>query len=213
VLCVDIADFFPSVKFSIVRKGFQHLGHPYSVAVDLANLCTVQGALPQGAPTSPALSNLACVRLDKRLIGLAHSLNHTYSRYADDLVFSSDDERLPSILPFLREILAEEGFRLAENKTHIYRANRRQIVNGIIVNECATLPREHIRRLRAALHKVRVQGVHAVRVVSKQPGDHDSLKVLEGHLSFLKMINPVRARSLLRNKADPIALLMNSRFV
>ena len=99
VLCVDIANFFPSIGFRTIRKGFQHLGYPYSVAVDLAKLCTVAGALPQGTPTSPALSNLACLRLDKRLTGLAHSLNHAYSRYADDLVFSSDDSRLPSILP------------------------------------------------------------------------------------------------------------------
>jgi len=140
---------------------------------------------------------LACIRLDKRLTGLARSLKHTYSRYADDLVFSSDDQRLPSILPFLREILAQEGFRLAEDKTHIYRTGNRQIVNGLVVNECVTLPREHIRKLRAALHRMRTQGAHSVRLASRRPGDHDSLKVLEGHLAFLKMINPARAQSLL----------------
>jgi RNA-directed DNA polymerase len=134
VLSVDIEGFFPSVKFTVVRKAFQRLGYPYSVAVDLAGLSTLDGALPQGAPTSPALSNLACFRLDKRLEGLAHSLKHTYSRYADDLTFSSDDDRLPSILPLLREILAEEGFHLSEKKTHIYRSHHRQDVNGIVVN-------------------------------------------------------------------------------
>src|ERR1043165_3960185 len=104
VMCVDIEDFFPSIKFRTVRKAFQRLGYPYSVAVDLANLCTLQGALPQGTSTSPALVNLACTNLDKRLTGLARSLGHTYSRYVDDLVFSSDDDRLASILPFLRQI-------------------------------------------------------------------------------------------------------------
>jgi RNA-directed DNA polymerase len=201
VLGVDIADFFPSVRFRAVRKGFQHLGYPYSVAVYLANLCTVGGALPQGTSTSPALANLACLRLDKRLTGLAHSLNHAYSRYADDLVFSSDDERLPSILPFLREILAEEGFYLAEHKTKIYRAGHRQTVTGIVVNERATLSREQVRRMRAAIHRLRTNGAQAVRFPSKRTGkgDHDPVKVLEGHLAFLKMIHSTRAHALLRN--------------
>jgi RNA-directed DNA polymerase len=197
VMCVDIEDFFPSIKFRTVRKGFQRLGYPYSVAVDLANLCTLKGALPQGTSTSPALANLACIDLDKRLTGLARSLNHTYSRYADDLVFSSDDDRLPSILPFLREILAEEGFKLAEHKTHISRAHQRQIVNGIVVNERLSLPREHVRKLRAALHRKQTQGTHAVRMASKRPGYHDPVKVLDGHLSVLNMIHPSRTASLL----------------
>jgi RNA-directed DNA polymerase len=199
VLTVDIADFFPSVKYTIVRRGFQQLGYPYSVAVDLANLCTLKGALPQGAPTSPALSNMACVRLDKRLTGLAASLGHNYSRYADDLTFSSNDQRLPSILPFLREILAEEGFKLREDKTRISRAGQRQLVNGIVVNEAATLPRRHIRILRAALHRLQAQGRDAVHVASSRPGSRDSIKVLDGHLAFLKMINPNRFQTLRAN--------------
>ena len=203
VLCVDIEDFFPSVKFTTVRRAFQHLGYPYTVAIDLANLCTRNGALPQGAPTSPALSNLACLRLDKRLSGLARSLKHTYSRYADDLVFSSHDERLPSILPFLREILAQEGFHLSEKKTHIYHANQRQIVNGLVVNECVNLPREEVRKLRAALHRLQVQGAEAVRLASKQPGSHDALQVLEGRLAFLKMINPKRFYLLVGSDENP----------
>jgi RNA-directed DNA polymerase len=206
VLNVDVVDFFPSIKFSAVQKGFQQLGYPYSVAVDLANLCTLKGALPQGAPTSPALSNIACVRLDKRLTGLARSLGCNYSRYADDLTFSSDDRRLPSILPFLREILGEEGFQLGEHKTRISRAGNQQLVNGIVVNEFATLPRKHIRRLRAALHRLRTQGGHTVQIASKRPGNHDSVKVLEGHLAFLRMINPARFHSLQANNTGPTNL-------
>jgi RNA-directed DNA polymerase len=197
VLNVDIEGFFPSIKFQTVRKGFQRLGYPYSVAVDLANLCTNKGTLPQGAPTSPALSNLACVRLDQRLTGLAKSLGQTYSRYADDLTFSSDHDHLPAILPFVREILADEGFIVAEHKTRVYRVSGRQLVNGLVVNESINIDRRQFRRLRAALHRLHTQGPDAVHFKSKKPTTQCSVKVLEGHLAFLKMINPARAKSLL----------------
>jgi RNA-directed DNA polymerase len=88
---------------------------------------------------------------------------------------------------------------MREDKTRISRAGQRQIVNGIVVNEFATLPRQHIRKLRAALHRLQVQGCDAVHVASRRPGNRDSLKVLEGHLAFLKMINPDRFQSLRAN--------------
>jgi RNA-directed DNA polymerase len=198
VINVDIEDFFPSIKFCSVRKGFQRIGYPYSVAVDLANLCTSKGVLPQGAPTSPALSNLVCIRLDRRLTGLANSLGHTYSRYADDLTFSSDDGHLPAILPFIREILADEGFKVAEHKTHVYRESGRQLVNGLVVNQAINIDRREVRRLRAALHRFHTQGADAVFFKSKKPTIQNHAKVLQGHLAFLKMVNPARAQSLLR---------------
>jgi RNA-directed DNA polymerase len=204
VVGVDIADFFPNVRFAAVRKGFQQLGYPYSVAVDLANLCTLKGALPQGAPTSPALSNMACVRLDKRLAGLAGSQGHYYSRYADDLTFSSDNPRLPSILPFVRQILAEEGFQLREDKTRISRSGQRQLVNGIVVNHSATLPREHVRLLRAAMHRLAMGDRDTVKVSSRRPGDRDSIQVLQGHLAFLKMIDPGRLKPLVLSEIGQV---------
>ena len=104
----------------------------------------------------------------------------------------------PQFFRLIREILAEEGFHLAEHKTKICHAGSRQIVTGIVVNERATLSREHVRRVRAAFHRLRTQGAHAVCFASKRPGDHDPIKVMEGHLAFLRMIHPARAVALLR---------------
>jgi len=194
---MDIADFFPSIVHRSVRKGFQQLGYPYGVTVDLANLCTLEGVLPQGAPTSPALCNLACMSLDRRLSGLASSFGCCYTRYADDLTFSSDNERLPSLIPAIRRILDDEGFRVQEDKTRITRSGQRQLVNGVVVNERPNLPRRQVRLLRAGAHRLRVEGRQAVRFRSRQPGQHNAVKVLEGHLAFLKMINPASFQSIL----------------
>jgi RNA-directed DNA polymerase len=198
LVMADIAEFFPTITFRRVRKAFEKLGYPYSVAVTLANLCTRNGVLPQGAPTSPALSNIVCEGLDARLQGLAVSRGFAYSRYADDLAFSSDDRRLPSLLPFIREIVKDEGFELRREKTRIARRGARRVVTGVVVNERPNLPRAHVRRLRAALHALATKGPGAVKIDGARP-DADPLSVLAGHIAFLTMVNPARGRSLVRH--------------
>jgi retron-type reverse transcriptase len=179
-----------------VRKVFQRLGYPYRVAVLLANLCTVDGSLPQGASTSPALSNLVCTRLDRRFSGLAKKMGFHYSRYADDLVFSSNNPRLPSLIPLFREILSEEGFRVNEGKTRIMRKGRRQVVTGLITNQYLNLPREQVRRLRAAIHRLKTGGAASLDLRSRRGRKDNPLQVLQGHLGFLRMVDPKRADKL-----------------
>lgn len=188
VMRLDVKDFFPSIRYREVRRVFERLGYPYGVASVLANVCTIRGALPQGAPTSPALSNLVCRRLDRRLSGLAKRLGFRYTRYADDLVFSSDDKRLPKLIPFLREVLKEEGFELNEGKIRVMREGERQMVTGLVVNERANVPREQRRRLRAALHRARVMGVEAVEWATKPKGE--AVAAIRGHLAFWQMVDP-----------------------
>lgn len=196
LIAMDIADFFPSITNRRVRKGFERLGYPYSVALLLANLCTRAGFLPQGAPTSPALSNLICYRLDRRLSGLARSRGFSYSRYADDMAFSSNDSRLVLLIPFIRQIIQEDGFEVRPEKTRISRGGVRKTVTGIVVNERPNLPRTHVRMLRAAAHRLARQGADAVVLKSRRSGSCDPERVLAGHLGFLAMINPGRCRAL-----------------
>jgi len=197
LIAIDIADFFPSVTFKRVRKGFERLGYPYSVALLLANLCTREGVLPQGAPTSPALSNLVCENLDRRLAGLAASRGFSYSRYADDMAFSSNDRCLDSLLPFIREIVEQEGFRVHDRKTRIARGGARRIITGIVVNEHPNLPRAHVRKLRAASHRLATHGPSALKLEAASPGrPSDPERVLDGHLGFLAMVNPRRRLAL-----------------
>ncbi|MFW6162978.1 MAG: reverse transcriptase family protein, partial [Planctomycetota bacterium] len=152
VLTADLENFFPSITYRRVRGIFQAIGYGEEVAIALGLLCTVKPApkvceflggqhhrlLPQGAPTSPTLANLACRRLDARLGGLARAFGCTYTRYADDLTFSGDEafERaLPRFLPLLRRIIDEEGFRVNRRKMHFARRGARQRVTGLVVND------------------------------------------------------------------------------
>jgi RNA-directed DNA polymerase len=193
VVRMDVEDFFPSITHRPIRKVFEQLGYPYRVAVLLTNLCTVDGRLPQGAITSPALSNFVCEKLDRRLAGLSKTLSFRYTRYADDLIFSSDNPKLPSLIPFFREILLEEGFRVQESKTKVMRQSRRQMVTGIVVNKRPNLRREHVRRLRAAVHTLHTKGPSAVSMPSRRGSTTDPMHVLCGHIGFLNMVHPEKA--------------------
>jgi retron-type reverse transcriptase len=194
VVRLDIEEFFPSIDHQSVRKVFQQIGYPYRVAVLLADVCTVDGQLPQGAITSPALSNLVCVKLDKRLSGLSKRRYFTYTRYADDLIFSSNNPKLTSLIPFFREIILEEGFKLQEQKTKVMRQGGRQIVTGIVSNKKANLPREHRRIIRATMYKLEKEGLAGVSLPYHRDDKKKPVNVLRGHIAFWEMVNPKGAK-------------------
>ena len=153
-------------------------------------------ALPQGAPTSPALSNTVCLRLDCRLSGLSQKLGFRYTRYADDLTFSWHEAEPPPLGRLLRcvhLILKAEGFVPHPKKTRILRRGRRQTVTGLVVNEApagspARVPRAQVRRLRAALHN---------RLNGKPGKEGESLAQLRGWVAYLHMTDPERAKPFL----------------
>jgi RNA-directed DNA polymerase len=109
VLSLDLEDFFPSIKGGRVYNFFKRLGYQPKVAHLLTKLCTLNGSLPQGAPTSPALSNIISLRLDKRLSGFALKEKIRYTRYADDITFSGDFDE-GQLIKFTRKVLAAEGY-------------------------------------------------------------------------------------------------------
>ena len=120
--------------------------------------------LPQGAPTSPALANLAAWRLDRRLAGLAAAFGAHVTRYADDLAFSGDEAFGRSLRFFVARvgaIAAEEGFRVNHRKTRVMRQGRRQTLCGVVDNDTTNLPRRERDRLRATLFNVARLGVES----------------------------------------------------
>lgn len=159
---LDIADFFPSTKAERIDRFFKALGWDAGARTWLLRWTTWEGGLPQGAPTSPALSNLVNLRLDTRLDALAAAFGGKYSRYADDLAFSFADAGKPidSLVWTARRILADEGYRVQELKrVRVMRANRRQSVCGLVVNSgTPRLPRERRRWLRAVRHRMGKDG-------------------------------------------------------
>lgn len=160
VLSLDIAGFFPSLKWRWVFRLFREFGYSRAVAGVLSHLCTLDGSLPQGAPTSPAISNLLLKDLDRRIGGFALARGIRYTRYADDMTFSGDFSPGRVIL-FVEGILRGRDLRLNDKKTRTMRPHNRQEVTGIVVNERLRAPRKARRELRTAMHYIRRFGLGA----------------------------------------------------
>lgn len=177
LLNIDLKDFFPSITFFRVRGLFQAAPFSFSfeVATVFAHLCTHMGKLPQGAPTSPYISNLICRSMDRELMALAKRHRCTYTRYADDITFSfsvRNAANLPgSVCSFdggaltlgeeLRAIIKTHSFELNDAKTRISSKHSRQEVTGITINEFPNVPRQFVDSIRGALHAWQVHGYPA----------------------------------------------------
>lgn len=133
VINLDIKDFFPSVSFKRVFRIFNYYGYTKEVSFYLARLCTYQNELPQGSPASPWLSNIVCLKLDKRLSTLAVCYKASYTRYADDITFSGS-RHIKNLVKITQDILKDEGFMVNEKKVRIAYVSDRQEVTGLIVN-------------------------------------------------------------------------------
>ncbi len=222
VATVDLKNFFLNTRLSRVHGVFRSLGYPWAVARILTSLCSSSTPrsvfarlpvgrrhdwltqkifqsphLPQGAPTSPALANLAAWHLDVRIFGLAKAFGARYTRYADDLAFSGDQEFALKIEPFLvavESIARDEGFALNSRKTHIMRRGGCQRVTGIVVNEHLNVPRAAYDALKATLHNCRKNGPDA----ENRAGLRDFRAHLNGRVTWVENVNPARAERLRR---------------
>jgi hypothetical protein len=219
VLKFDLTDFFPTIHYYRVLGLFTSLGYPAPdarfggddesrrVAGTLARLCCYTpdpkqwtgATVPQGAPTSPALSNLVCRRLDARLTGLAQRNQGTYTRYADDLTFSFPKAKGVGLGRFrwwVDQVCHQEGFLINQKKFRVVRASQRQFVTGIVVNDELRVPREERRRFRAMLHNCRQHGVE-----SQARGRPDFAGYLRGFASYVHMVDPDEGAALLKEVA------------
>ncbi len=223
LLRLDLSDFFASVSAGRVFGIFQTLGYRSDVAHLLTGLTTntvpahvwevVRRAaadaavqprfwlgrqlatphLPQGAPTSPALANLAAFRLDRRLAGLAASAGLRYSRYADDLTFSGGRLRRgwTGVEALVGEIARAEGFALNAGKSALRTAAARQQVCGIVVNATPNVPRGEFDRLKAILHNAARHGPANQGLAGRQAE-------LQGRVAWVASLNPARGEKLQR---------------
>jgi RNA-directed DNA polymerase len=223
VLRMDLEDFFSAITLPRVRAILLRVGYPQAVAHTIAALCCVptpedilrvqphEGVEPadrfaqahrlrsvhlaQGAPTSPALSNLVAFRLDRRLAGLARSVGVQFTRYADDLAFSGDhvfERGLSTFIPRVAAIAFEEGFQVRFRKTRVMRAGVRQHLAGVVINQRINVPRVEFDALRALLH-------NAVRLgaASQNRRQHPSFREhLIGRIAWFDATNPQRGARL-----------------
>jgi hypothetical protein len=220
IVKVDVKDFFPTITWKRVKGMLRRAGLPESVATLIALLVTeapreivqfrgstlyvAKGprACPQGAPTSPAITNAICLRMDKRLTGLARAFGFVYTRYADDLAFSWKKKRgatqapIGPLLHGARRILEAEGFRVHQKKTAVMRSGGTQRVTGLVVNEVpassgvpsARVPRDVTRRLRAAIFN---------REKGRPIKEGETLAQLKGMAAFVYMTDEKRGSAFL----------------
>lgn len=164
VFNIDLANFYDQIHFGRI-KGLL-VNKPYCLREDtanlIANLCCANGVLPQGAPTSPILSNMIARRMDKELSLLAKSNNSQYTRYADDITFSFISDKINSIVDFetklpkntLLDIISKNGFHINDSKTRLQSNKERQVVTGLKVNNKINVDRRYVRTTRAMLHSL-----------------------------------------------------------
>ena len=150
--------------------------------------------LPQGACTSPAITNIMCRRLDARLAGLSARYGFTYTRYADDLVFSHPDKEATAgqLFTRLRQIVEAEGYVLNDKKTRVMRPHHRQTVTGVVVNDVPRVSRHDLRKFRAFLHHCETEGL---QTMSERLGKNAALYA-SGYLSFVHMVSPEQAAKI-----------------
>jgi retron-type reverse transcriptase len=188
VVRVDLEDFFPSISRTRVLYSLVKLGLDKETASYIAEKCTLDDYLPQGAPTSPFLANLVAKKLDYRLAGYInknhHRYNGSYTRYADDLCFSSNYPKLNECIPAIFYIIKSEGFEVNNKKTRIMRINHRQTVTGVVVNEKPNIAREKRRLFRAELHNCKMQVINGGRLGEK------TFSKLNGMVGFFIQICP-----------------------
>lgn len=226
LLHLDLARFFPSINFGRVRGMFMAVPYerPADAATVLAQIACHDNELPQGAPTSTTVANMLCAKFDSEMQRLAKRARSTYTRYVDDITFSTTLTRFPEslaqldysgALPELEElseelvsIVEENGFEINEEKVRLQIESQRQEVTGLIVNEFPNVPRSFVRQIRAMLHAWRKFGLEAAEEEHNQEyrqlghrdpdrPDPSFQSVLKGKIEFLGAV---------KGKDDPVYL-------
>lgn len=214
VVNLDMKDFFPTITQERVKGVFRKLGYSHNIATTLSLICTepaTEGVeldgetwyiatgerhLPQGAPTSPALTNILCRRLDNRLKGLADKLGFIYTRYADDMTFSGKKEGIKNVNTLLKavnQIVTDEGLTVHPDKTKVMRKGTRQEVTGITVNETPSVCRKKLKQFRALLYQLEKDGTTEGK---KWGQSSDVLASALGFAQYVAMVQPEKGKIL-----------------
>lgn len=175
---MDLKDFFPSISRAKVYYLFIQIGYNSIIANILTNICTLRDHIPQGAVTSPYLSNLVCRTLDKRIAGYCSRREIVYTRYADDLTFSSNDKMLlKSIYNTIKKIIENEGYLLNTSKTRLQGPKNKKTITGVTVNN-GFLKASKImkKKVRAMIHRAILSGCYE---------DIDKIK---GYIAYISSI-------------------------
>jgi RNA-directed DNA polymerase len=219
VINLDLRDFFPTITENRVYGLLRSVGVGERVAEIIARVCCCNGQLPQGAPTSPVLSNMICYRLDSELLRIAKSARAIYTRYADDITFSAYQPpsplfqgALPATGRFSPEILAPavtsafkgNGFTIHPDKAHYADRNSRRIVTGVKINAGLNVDRRYVRNVRAIMHSIQTIGLPAAQKKHEDGGGKGNLEaLLRGKISYI---------AHLKGQPDPVVRSLALRY-
>jgi len=181
ILSIDIKNFFPSISQKQVYDVLSKIFEDKILSLKLAKLCTFKRNLPQGAPTSPVLSNIVFKEIDDKIVSFCKSRLVIYTRYADDMIFSCDTKKtLIEIYSLVNNLLAKHSFNINKAKTKYLSGKGRMVITGININEGKlTVKKEIKRNLRSNLYNLIVKKDRSIKVNS-----------VLGYLSFIKDIEP-----------------------
>jgi hypothetical protein len=152
LLCMDLKDFFPSIDEEAVARIWSEFGYDPIVVKQLTSLTTFRGRLPQGAPTSPSLANIAAKIMDTKLTSLSQLYGYSYSRYADDLTFSAYNLIDVDFAEMVEKVVYEAGFSLNASKTRFLGRGSAMEVTGFVVNSHPQLPKKWRKNARAIFY-------------------------------------------------------------
>lgn len=198
VVSLDIKDFFHSIKQSQLYDFYKKIGFGEKPARTLSELCTYKAFVPQGALTSPKVSNIvASLTFGPVIKEYCDRKGLTLSIYADDVTISWTDTTTPvEVLNVVKEAITKAGFRVNTKKTKIMTKAQRQYVCGVVVNEKTNLIREERLRLRAIVHNVTVHGLSAEAAKNDETPEH-FLEILKGKLNWLRQLNQPLGQKLM----------------
>jgi RNA-directed DNA polymerase len=219
VVNLDIKSFFPTITENRVKGLFLSLGIDHDVATVAARLCCNAGMLPQGAPSSPVISNMICFSLDKHLLQIAKRSRCIYTRYADDITFSSYqppallfEAAVPMVGRFDQKLLASgvieafqnNGFDLNGDKCHFADRHSRRTVTGLRINEMINVDRRFVRNIRAALFQIEKSGISAIQAeFATKYKNADLLAHIKGKIAWLGYV---------KGRTDPVYRGLAERF-
>ncbi|HEY9063240.1 MAG TPA: reverse transcriptase domain-containing protein [Pseudobacteroides sp.] len=225
VINMDIEDFFPTITFQRVRGMFVGFGYSGYIASLLAMLCTycermeieINGKrkfvattgriLPQGSPASPMITNILCLSLDKRLNGLAAKFGFKYTRYADDMSFSTKEASLSDagkLCGLVSKIVADEGFKINYDKTRFLKKNNCQSITGIVINnEQLGVNKKWVKTLRAALYNAR-------KAMANGKIPYETISEISGMAAWLKNVNEERYATIIKATHELIKEIQKS---
>ena len=188
VLCLDIKSFFDFVSSWMVYQFFLELHYREDVAMMLTSLCCRNGCLPQGAPTSAALSNMVMKEFDENVAQYCLERRIRFTRYADDMTFSGDFKEI-EVIRFVRSECKKLSMNINDEKTHVRKQGQQQRVTGIVVNEKIQVPLSLRREIRQNMYYIEKYGLdsHLHYIHEKR---QNYLQHLLGQIEFALFINP-----------------------